>query len=55
MSLVSEETLNAGYWAHTCSAKEESLTYTPKDIKCFACNKTKAEATADGEAFTPQG
>lgn len=53
MSIVPQETLNESYWAHNCSAKDSALTYTPNDVSCFACNKTKAEATADGEVVTP--
>ena len=53
MSLVPQETLNTDYWAHTCSTKGGALTYTPSRVRCFACDKTKTQATADGEVVTP--
>ena len=51
--LIPQETLNTEYWAHNCSAKDGALTYTTNRARCFACNKTKTQATADGEVVTP--
>ena len=53
MPLISQDKLNTDYWAHNCSAKEGALTYTSKDAACFLCEKTKAQAEADGELVTP--
>ena len=53
MSLIPQETLYTDYWAHTCSAKDGAITYTTNRARCFACDKTKTQATADGEVVTP--